>query len=173
MEIHIRSLDRKDIPQILEIQKQNPSAAQWKEADYDSLFSQPGRVALAATEASAGERQAGAILGFAIFRQVVDEAELLNLAVEPSCQRRGIGRDLLREGMRQLVQAQAQFLFLEVRGSNQAALALYASMGFERLSLRPAYYQNPCEDGYILCAQLPGRKGAHPDRIAPAQRDSD
>lgn len=169
MEIHIRSLDQKDVPEVLAIQCQNPSAAQWRAADYDSLVGQPGNVALAATVAAAEERNAGAILGFAIFRQVVDEAELLNLAVEPSNQRRGIGHALLKEGMRRLVQARAQFLFLEVRGSNQAALALYASMGFEHLSLRPAYYQNPCEDGYVLRLKSPGLKGAHPDLMAPTQ----
>lgn len=151
MGILIRSLNRNDLSQILAVQRQNLSAAQWKETDYDRLIGQSGALALVATE----DRNPGNIMGFAVFRQVEDEAELLNLAVSPSSHRRGIGRALMKEGIQQLIQSHAQYLFLEVRASNQPAISFYASMGFHQHSVRKEYYQNPGEDAYIFRLDLP------------------
>ncbi|MGH9433706.1 MAG: ribosomal protein S18-alanine N-acetyltransferase [Terriglobia bacterium] len=151
MNILIRSLDRKDVPEVLAIQQQNPSAAQWKESDYGLLAGQSGNLALVATEKS----EPGSTRGFVVFRHLADQAELLNLAVAPPCQRQGIGRALIEEGSSRLAQAQVQRLFLEVRASNQQALRLYHSVGFERHSVRKGYYQNPGEDAYVLRLEIP------------------
>ncbi|HUY15812.1 MAG TPA: ribosomal protein S18-alanine N-acetyltransferase [Terriglobia bacterium] len=151
MEILIRSLNKLDLPQVMAIQRQNPSASQWKETDYASLIGPPGNLGLVAAE----EGQPGTISGFAVLRQVADEAELLNLAVASSCKRRGVGRALIRESIQRLAQSHARRIFLEVRASNHSALTLYTSMGFQRQSLRKEYYQDPCEDGLVLSLALP------------------
>lgn len=133
------------------IQCQNPSAAQWKEADYEAFIGTPGNLGLVAIEPS----QPGTITGFAALRQVEDEAELLNLAVEVSRQRQGVGRALIRESIQRLALSPVRRIFLEVRASNHPALSLYASMDFQRLSLRKENYQNPCENGLVLSLGLP------------------
>jgi [ribosomal protein S18]-alanine N-acetyltransferase len=147
----IRSLQRDDIPEVLEVQGRNPSAAQWKPADYDVLFSQSGYFALIAAE----ESDSGLVLGFAVFRQVLDEAELLNLAVGPSRQRQGIGRTLVQHGIRRLAQTPAQRLFLEVAASNQPAQRLYQSLGFKSHSVRKRYYENSSENACVLQLEIP------------------
>lgn len=54
--------------------------------------------------------------------------------------------------------ASAESVLLEVRASNQPALALYASMGFQRVGLRKRYYSNPEEDAVLMT--LPLRAGS-------------
>ncbi len=152
MDILIRTLNGEDVSQVVKIQKQSPSAAQWNKMDYDRLIGQAGNLTLVASDSS----KPGIVLGFVVFRQVEDEAELLNLAVAPSSRRGGIGWALMKEGIQQLMQSRARNIFLEVRASNQPAISFYAAMGFEPHSIRNGYYQNPDEDGYILKLELPG-----------------
>ena len=75
------------------------------------------------------------LAGFALYRVVAGEGELLNLAVHPKFRRSGVGRALLQE-MMQL----AALWHLEVRESNLAAICLYQSLGFVQVGRRAAYY---------------------------------
>jgi ribosomal-protein-alanine N-acetyltransferase len=100
--------------------------------------------------AVARSRATGALAGYAIVWHVVDEAELANLAVDPAARRRGIGRGLLDAMLRDCDQRGTRRVFLEVRESNAAARALYASRGFEEVGRRKQYYRSPLEDALIL-----------------------
>jgi ribosomal-protein-alanine N-acetyltransferase len=84
------------------------------------------------------------------------EAHLLNLCVHPNAQRFGYGRRLLNALLLRAAEADADKVFLEVRPSNEIALKLYRSVGFEQIGIRPAYYQadNGREDAVILAATL-------------------
>jgi ribosomal-protein-alanine N-acetyltransferase len=75
------------------------------------------------------------LAGFALYRVVAGEGELLNLAVHPAARRSGVGRALLQE-MMQL----ADLWHLEVRESNIAAISLYRSIGFVQAGRRASYY---------------------------------
>ena len=78
-------------------------------------------------------------------RAAVDEAHVLNLCTAPEAQGRGHGRRLLR-ALLQLARGRgAQRVFLEVRPSNGAAIALYHDEGFNEIGRRPRYY--PAHDG--------------------------
>ncbi len=77
----------------------------------------------------------GRLIGFAMYRVVVGEGELLNLAVDPWARRTGVGRALLQAMMRL-----AEVWHLEVRESNAAAIALYASLGYRQVGRRSGYY---------------------------------
>lgn len=79
------------------------------------------------------------IIGFAIYECVLDEATLLNIAVNPDFQGQGSGRHLLRKTLRELDATIAK-IFLEVRISNEAALRLYQSEGFIEIGQRRNYY---------------------------------
>ena len=68
------------------------------------------------------------------------ECHILNLAIHPDWQGRGLGRKLMNRLLGLARQHQADTAFLEVRESNEAALALYRSMGFNEVGLRRSYY---------------------------------
>jgi ribosomal-protein-alanine N-acetyltransferase len=98
----------------------------------------------------------GAVMGYGIMSIAAGEAHLLNLCVHPQAQGLGYGRRLLNALLVRATDADAERVFLEVRPSNATALKLYASVGFERIGVRPSYYQalNGREDAVILSAAL-------------------
>lgn len=96
----------------------------------------------------------GATVGYIMARVSGEEAEILNLAVLPGHRRRGIARCLLEEALAAVVTAGVREAYLEVRQSNQEALALYRAHGFRPVALRPDYYRNPLEDALVLRALL-------------------
>ncbi|HRH90722.1 MAG TPA: ribosomal protein S18-alanine N-acetyltransferase [Agitococcus sp.] len=80
------------------------------------------------------------IVGFSIVQFIVDEAHLLNIAVEPTQQKQGIGKVLLDDVLVNSQQKKASTIFLEVRESNQRAIQLYQAAGFNEIGLRKNYY---------------------------------
>jgi ribosomal-protein-alanine N-acetyltransferase len=91
--------------------------------------------------------------GFVMGRAAGGEAEILTLAVKPGARGRGLGRALVQALAAHAETLGAAGLFLEVGHDNQAALALYAGMGFERVGQRKGYYAG--RDAWVLKAPLP------------------
>lgn len=89
--------------------------------------------------ATVGERD-GRILAFGVMMRGPGEAQLLNLSVVPDARRQGLGRALLDRFMDDALRAGAEQMFLEVRVSNGAAIALYEAAGFVTVGRRSAYY---------------------------------
>lgn len=90
---------------------------------------------------------------FALGRAVVDEAELLMIATDPSHQRSGLARDILAQFEERAASAGATRIFLEVAADNEAAIALYHNAGFRQIARRAAYYDRSGqerEDALIL-----------------------
>ena len=87
----------------------------------------------------------GTLLGFAVWSQVLDDAELLDIGVAPACRRQGLGQHLLDAVMAAARAQGAQRLLLEVRAGNLAAQALYQRAGFRLSGRRKGYY--PAADG--------------------------
>lgn len=147
----IRKFDKQDIPSILAIQEKTAGAARWLAADYERLNDDPGGLILVAELDTATSPK---IMGFAAIHRVIDEAELRNIGVDPEHQHQGVGRALLEQARRRLMEAGAKRVYLEVRASNKAALGLYYSLGFALHSLRKDYYRDPQEDAYVLGLEL-------------------
>ena len=82
------------------------------------------------------------IVGFCILQPVLDEANLLLMAIDPKFQGQGLGYRLLDASIEQLNNQPVQ-IFLEVRESNHAAIGLYEKAGFHQIDLRKNYYPNP------------------------------
>lgn len=80
------------------------------------------------------------VTGFAISRVVLDEAELLTIALDREVRGRALAMPLLMRHARKVRQAGARVLFLEVAGDNAPALALYRAAGFAEIGRRKAYY---------------------------------
>lgn len=93
---------------------------------------------------------------FAITQIVLDEATLFNLAVDPAFQRRGLGRTLLQHVISELEKRGVLTLWLEVRASNQAAIALYQQLDFNEVSVRRNYYPTAegKEDAIIMALTI-------------------
>jgi len=147
----IRTFADDDVAAIRAIQSRCPQAAQWPADDYLLGARVPGGTILVAEVEPAESPQ---IAGFAVFHRVTDEAELRNIAVDPSHRRKGIAHALVTTGIRILQDSGVHQLFLEVRAGNQAALAFYASTGFRLLHTRPDYYRDPNEDALVMVRDI-------------------
>ena len=90
------------------------------------------------------------LLGYVGSQTVLDETDMMNVAVDPAARRQGVAWALIQELTAQLKQRGSRKLSLEVRASNLGAIRLYESLGFVRLGCRPGYYRNPREDAWIL-----------------------
>jgi ribosomal-protein-alanine N-acetyltransferase len=88
-------------------------------------------------------------VAFVLAWQVADEFELLDLGTDPAFRRRGVGRALLDALLERARAGGASAVYLEVRPSNAAALALYRAAGFTDLARRPRYYPDG-EDALLL-----------------------
>jgi len=109
------------------------------------------------------DEEGGELRGYAILMPAVDEAELLTIGVAASQQRKGLGRAMLRELLELARARNIQRMFLEVRPSNAAAVALYRSAGFSEVGLRRGYYRDASgsEDALVMACELSdGTNGA-------------
>lgn len=93
---------------------------------------------------------AGRLVGYAVGTVAADEGEILNVAVRESHRRQGVARALMAVLLAALEGRGAGNLYLEVRASNEAALALYRSLGFRELGRRFGYYRAPREDAITM-----------------------
>ena len=91
--------------------------------------------------------EGGEVVGYVGSQTVLQEADMMNIAVADSHRRRGIAKMLVEELIRQL---DAYQLTLEVRASNAPAIALNEALGFRQVGLRKNYYRKPKEDALIL-----------------------
>ncbi|HET6719997.1 MAG TPA: ribosomal protein S18-alanine N-acetyltransferase [Rhodocyclaceae bacterium] len=80
------------------------------------------------------------IAGYAVLMMAVDEGHLLNIGIASSFQRRGLGAQMLEHVLARTRQSGGVSLLLEVRPSNDKALALYQRYGFGEIGRRKAYY---------------------------------
>lgn len=101
-------------------------------------------------------RRAGVlpVLGYVVALLAADEGEIADIAVDVAARRRGIGRALLDRVMADAARGGVRALYLEVRESNSAALALYHGAGFRQMGRRPGYYRQPAEDALVLRRDL-------------------
>ena len=93
---------------------------------------------------------AGTLLGYIMFWVVFEELHVMNLAVRPEARRRGLGTELVRHALSVGAERGVRTALLEVRASNQAAIAMYEDLGFARKSVRKGYYDHPREDAVIM-----------------------
>lgn len=135
-------MDSAHVKQIAELEKLCFSAP-WSESAIAGELTNPLSVWIVAVE---DER----VVGYVGSQSVMGEADMMNLAVLPSCRGRGVGRQLVCELIRRLRDRGVFSLTLEVRVSNEAAIRLYGALGFAQVGRRPNYYRAPKEDALIL-----------------------
>ena len=97
----------------------------WSETDFSGMLAVPGTQAILVSSQNNP-------MGLVLFRRAADEAEILTICTRPAFRQKGHGKLLVRHLESVLKNEGVKFLFIEVAISNHAALALYASSGFER-----------------------------------------
>ena len=102
----------------------------------------------------AARDESGSLLGYALFWHVVDELQLLNVAVAIRARRRGIGRALMHDLIAYARSHDVARILLEVRAGNRAAIAMYEQLGFTRFNVRERYYADN-EDAIEMSLALP------------------
>ena len=122
-----------DIPAVIEIERKSNSHP-WTARNFQDAMTS-GYLSLVA-------REHGQVCAFAIARTLVDEAELLLIAVTPTERRQGVAALVWIELAQRLRIAGATKVFLEVRASNVPARRFYASRGFTQMGVRKNYYPN-------------------------------
>jgi [ribosomal protein S18]-alanine N-acetyltransferase len=153
----IRDAIRHDVDEIVEIERLSFTDP-WSLTSFRSLVDDDRVFFRVAVGANA------AIVGYLVAWFVHDEAEIANLAVDPTVRGRGIGAALLEVALREGTRRGTAAVYLEVRDSNAAARALYRSRGFAEIARRARYYRRPVEDAVVM------RRLLASDTTGPAQR---
>ncbi len=108
------------------------------------LLTEDNAISFAAVEEN------GTLASYAGMVTVLDEGEIVNVATHPDFRRRGYAREVLRRLIEEGEARGIKFMVLEVRESNLAAQALYASFGFAAVSIRKDFYRLPRENAIVM-----------------------
>lgn len=90
------------------------------------------------------------VIGYIVYWQVGDEAQITNIAIHPDYRRKGIGEAVLRQIIDKIKREGGRSISLEVRPSNLAAQNLYHKLGFKFRGVRRNYYTRPEEDAFVF-----------------------
>jgi ribosomal-protein-alanine N-acetyltransferase len=161
----IRRLTYADLPQVIAIERR-AFPTPWSLAMFVLELSKPAGICLAALDAD------GAIVGYCICSRYDTVWHIMNVSVSPERRRTGIATALLSTLFERVDEAEPRFT-LEVRTSNDAAIALYERHGFRGAGLRRRYYQDNGEDAVIMWrtpATLRGTLDDIPNAVDPLRR---
>lgn len=115
----------------------------WSRKSFEEALHKSGAVYVTAKEE-------GKLVGYCGAYVILNEADINQVAVEPFSRKKGIGRKMMEVLLQKLEKAGADAVTLEVRKSNEAAIALYESLGFVTEGIRKNFYEKPVEDGLIM-----------------------
>lgn len=138
----VRELSEADLDQVTDIE-QACFSVPWSRQGFEDILYREDVLFLVACE---GET----ILGYVGVYCSFDEGEITNVAVALEQRRQKVAEHLLEELIIRLRERQIERIVLEVRVSNQPAIALYKKFGFECVGTRKRFYQKPVEDAYIM-----------------------
>lgn len=89
------------------------------------------------------------IVGFAGFKKITDEADIMNIVVKKSFRNMGIGSLLLGELIKKCTKLEINQINLEVNENNISAISLYKKFGFKKTGIRKNYYNN-CDNAILM-----------------------
>lgn len=139
-------MEASHIPQIAALERACFSDP-WSERSFASELENPLSLWLVALDGDT-------VAGYIGSQTVLDEADIMNVAVHPDYRRQRIADSLLSAMERRLAENGVRILALEVRASNAPAIALYEKRGYTQAGLRKNYYFHPREDALILKKNL-------------------
>jgi ribosomal-protein-alanine N-acetyltransferase len=140
--VHIRPLRLSDLPAVDAIERRAYKTP-WSRSMFASELAKSSSICLGAVE---GEQ----LVGYVINSRYVDAWHVMNVAVDPDYQGRGIATRLLERLFELTADDGRRGYTLEVRVSNADAIRLYEKLGFERRGIRRGYYTDNREDALIM-----------------------
>ena len=140
--VHIRALRLADLA-VVEAIERRAYQTPWSRSMFASELAKSSSICLGALE---GER----LVGYVINSRYVDAWHVMNVAVDPDYQRRGIATRLLERLFELTADDERRGYTLEVRTSNLDAIRLYEKLGFEQRGTRRGYYTDNREDALIM-----------------------
>lgn len=146
MNLKLVPMDRNNVPDVAAIERECFSAPWSEDMLMEELYNDSASYILAVDGG-------GAVLGYAGIQVVLDEGYITNIAVKGIHRRQGVA-DALLEAFLRFGREHLAFLTLEVRASNDKAVALYRKHGFEEVGRRRDYYQDPKEDAILMTLQF-------------------
>jgi [ribosomal protein S18]-alanine N-acetyltransferase len=141
--IDVRRLTLADLGDIEHIE-QRVYPTPWSRSMFAGELAKPASISLGAFA------EDGRLLGYLVVSRYVDAWHIMNLAVDTACRRAGVASSLLDRLFELTAGDPRRGYTLEVRVSNQAAIALYGRFGFEGSGLRRGYYTDNREDALIM-----------------------
>lgn len=144
-EVALGPLRYSDLSPVLEIERQS-FRAPWSLGTFALELAKPSSVRIAA-------RAEGQLVGYLVCSPYAEIWHLMNIAVAPEYRRRGIARRMIARLIDRL--GAGTPITLEVRKSNDAAIAMYQSLGFAAAGTRPAYYPDNKESALLMWLNPP------------------
>ncbi len=135
----MHQLTQDDLPQIFEIENRS-FLHPWPKAAFSTEVLQHARVL----------NVDDALCGYILYHVILDEAIILNFAIDPDKRGQGHGEYLLLQSLSELADRGCTNFFLDVRRSNSTAIKLYTKHGFTALGVRKGYYHDPAEDAIVM-----------------------
>lgn len=140
--MEVRYMCEADLEQVAEIEKEIFSIPWSLEAFRDSLALDHTMYLVAVFEEK--------IVGYCGMYHVFHEGEIVNVAVAPEYRKKRVAKSLLEFLFFESVKHEIDNFFLEVRESNEPAIRLYESFGFEQTGIRKGFYEKPRENAIVM-----------------------
>lgn len=101
-----------------------------------------------------GAYQDGNLIGYVIFYYILDEGEIARIAVSPSHRRQGVADQIFAGLLEFCTQKDIERILLDVRVSNETAIAFYKKSGFAEDGIRKNFYDNPKEHALLMSTSV-------------------
>lgn len=146
LEVTVRSISLADLGDVVEIENQSFSFPFTRDMFENMLGQEPfsGHVVL----------KDGHVAGYSLYSRVIDEMQLITIAVRQDARRQGLGKALMDAMLKDARDHDAVIIYLDVRESNVAAQCLYKAYGFTPIGVRKKYYQDNNEDAIVMTLSL-------------------
>ena len=145
LRVHIRWMIRRDMPQVLDIEK-GAFEFPWSEDEFVRCLRRRNCIGMVAE----GSYGSGRVLGFMIYELHKTRLHILNFAVAAEARRHGVGSQMVDKLIGKLSSQRRTRLSLEVRETNLAAQLFFKQSGFRATSVLRDFYDDSPEDAYVM-----------------------
>lgn len=140
--VHIRWMIRRDMVEVLDIEKQSFEFP-WSEQDFIRCLRQRNCIGMVAEHSES-------VVGFMVYELQKYLMHILNLAVHPERRRSGVGKQMTSKLIQKLSWQRRNRLLLEVRETNLEAQLFFRGQGFRAVSVLRDFYDDTTEDAYLM-----------------------
>ena len=144
--IKVSLISENDIAAVASLEKEIFSDA-WSEKSIRETYEQSHALIIGAWEEET-------LTGYVIFYYVLDEGEIARIAVAPQCRRKGVAARLFTGVLKECEKKEITKIMLDVRISNEPAIAFYKKHGFIEDGIRKGFYEQPKEDALLMSKEI-------------------